>query len=225
MVTDGSGVPGQHRDPGYRWHGPGRKPGNGFTGCNCGGHGDSRCPGGLELHVGCGAPGGRTTATAVAADAAGNASPSSTARSFTVDTIAPLPPTVVTPAEGAVLLVGTPSFSGSAEAGSTVKVWVDDTEAGTVTGGPLRNLESPSVRASRRRCRTRVRAAATDNASNNSPVSAPRSFTVELARGCGCAERSFFLQHGTLVAAALRTLAPAALRDRSTAGGGLAQVL
>ncbi len=62
---------------------------------------------------------------ASAKDAANNAGPASASQPFTVDTTAPAAPVVTSPANGALTNNPNPSFSGTAEAGSTVTVKVD----------------------------------------------------------------------------------------------------
>ncbi|SED02758.1 Ig-like domain (group 3) [Nocardioides exalbidus] len=66
-------------------------------------------------------PGGQHTYTAAATDAAGNTSPDATV-TFTVDTTAPGAPVITSPAAGSVTNDTTPTFSGTAEPGSTVVV-------------------------------------------------------------------------------------------------------
>jgi hypothetical protein len=65
---------------------------------------------------------GSHTVTAIASDAAGNTSAASSGRTFTVDTAAPATPTVSSPLPGSSTSDSTPTFSGTAEAGSTVTV-------------------------------------------------------------------------------------------------------
>src|SRR5258705_7916951 len=61
---------------------------------------------------------GTHMATALARDAAGNASPSSTAVSFTVDTAPPAAPVVVLPANAATIGDNTPAGGGTSQAGA-----------------------------------------------------------------------------------------------------------
>ncbi|WP_224366229.1 adventurous gliding motility protein AgmC [Hyalangium versicolor] len=71
--------------------------------------------------------------SATAADAVGNVSPQSNTNTFTVDTTPPPAPVVVTPANGSTTSDNTPTYSGTAEANSTVTVFVDGTSVGTAT--------------------------------------------------------------------------------------------
>ncbi|RKQ92267.1 Ig-like protein group 3 [Solirubrobacter pauli] len=65
-----------------------------------------------------------------AVDAAGNASPAAS-RSITVDTTAPAPPTFTSPADNALLAVGTVDLRGTAEANATVQLTEGATSAGS----------------------------------------------------------------------------------------------
>ncbi|HEX5754098.1 MAG TPA: Ig-like domain-containing protein [Archangium sp.] len=130
---------------------------------------------------------GAHTAIATVTDRAGNTSVASTARTFTVDTLAPVPPEVVTPAEGAAVVPGELVFSGTAEAGSTVAVSVDGLQVGTATADASGQWSINPVYALAQGRHT-VTATATDAAGHVSPASSGRSFTVEPeAQGCGCA--------------------------------------
>ncbi|WP_146215650.1 Ig-like domain-containing protein [Hoeflea marina] len=65
-----------------------------------------------------------------AADAVGNVSPASSTNSFTVDGAAPQPPVVAAPADGSTANDSTPTFAGTAEANSTVRVYIDGAFSG-----------------------------------------------------------------------------------------------
>ncbi len=115
---------------------------------------------------------------ATATDAAGNVSVSSNTNSFTVDTIPPPAPVVVTPANGSVTSDNTPTYSGTAEPGVTVTVIVDGVSVGTTTataGGtwsftPAAPLaDGPHT----------VKATAMDVAGNTSADSNTNSFIVD----------------------------------------------
>jgi hypothetical protein len=73
---------------------------------------------------------GPHTVKASATDAAGNTSPESNAHPFAVDVTPPEAPVVLTPADGSTLNNNRPTYSGLAEAESTVTVWLDETAAG-----------------------------------------------------------------------------------------------
>ncbi|HEX8933785.1 MAG TPA: Ig-like domain-containing protein, partial [Pseudonocardiaceae bacterium] len=66
---------------------------------------------------------GTHSITATAEDAAGNTSTASTALSMTIDTVAPSAPQITAPANAAVTNDATPTFSGTAEANSTVEIF------------------------------------------------------------------------------------------------------
>ncbi|WP_053066700.1 Ig-like domain repeat protein [Archangium gephyra] len=130
---------------------------------------------------------GAHTAIATVTDRAGNTSVASTARTFTVDTLAPVAPEVVTPAEGTAVQPSGLVFSGSAEAGSTVTVSVDGLQVGKTTADPAGQWSVKPVYALAQGPHT-VTATATDAAGHTSPASSGRSFTVEQeTQGCGCA--------------------------------------
>ncbi|WP_434386353.1 adventurous gliding motility protein AgmC [Melittangium boletus] len=68
---------------------------------------------------------GSHTVKVTARDAAGNVSVDSNTNTFIVDTIAPSAPVVVTPANGSYVTVVRPPITGTAEANSTVTVYID----------------------------------------------------------------------------------------------------
>ncbi|SDT12986.1 Ig-like domain-containing protein [Microlunatus soli] len=115
--------------------------------------------------------------TATQTDPAGNRSDPTTS-SFVVDTVAPATPTITAPADGSVTADDTPDISGTAEPGSTVTVSSDDgTELGTATADDngIWTL-TPDALADGDYTITAV---ATDSAGNDSPTSAPSTFTVD----------------------------------------------
>ncbi|SEK93114.1 Myxococcales GC_trans_RRR domain-containing protein/MYXO-CTERM domain-containing protein [Stigmatella aurantiaca] len=123
-------------------------------------------------------PDGPHTVRATASDAAGNVSPPSNTNNFTVDTAAPAAPVVTTPANNAVINDNTPTYSGTAEQGSTVNVIVDGVPVGTATANASGNwsftptvplLDGPHT----------VSATATDAAGNTSPASNTNTFIVD----------------------------------------------
>ncbi|HYH96383.1 Ig-like domain-containing protein, partial [Hyalangium sp.] len=115
---------------------------------------------------------------ATATDAVGNTGPESNTNTFTVDTAAPAAPVVVTPANGAVTNDNTPTYSGTAEAGSTVTVLVDGTAVGT-TPADATGAWSLSPVAALADGIHMVKATATDAARNTSAESNTNSFTVD----------------------------------------------
>jgi hypothetical protein len=120
---------------------------------------------------------GSHTVRATATDAAGNTSPSSNTNTFIVDTTPPAAPVVNTPANGATVATATPTYTGTAEPGSTVTVIVDGSAIGTATaaGAGNWNLVQPSALALGSHT---VRATATDAVGNTSPSSSTNTFTV-----------------------------------------------
>jgi hypothetical protein len=115
---------------------------------------------------------------ATATDAAGNVSAPSMDVSFTVDTVAPLPPFITSPVAGTTLTRNTPTYSGTAEASSRVQVEVDGLIAGTVTtaanGTWSLNAPSPLTDAAHT-----VRARSTDAVGNVSGNSVTVPFNVD----------------------------------------------
>ncbi|MEW9897177.1 Ig-like domain-containing protein [Chitinivorax sp. PXF-14] len=109
---------------------------------------------------------------ATATDAAGNVSGQSSAYGITIDTTAPNAPTGIN--------VNQPTITGTAEAGSTVTVYVDGVAVGTATadgtGAWSHSLGSPLVDGTHS-----IRATATDAAGNVSGQSTARDITVDTA--------------------------------------------
>jgi MYXO-CTERM domain-containing protein len=121
---------------------------------------------------------GPHSVNATAQDAAGNTSPSSATNTFTVDTMGPAAPVVTTPADGSVTNDSTPAYSGTAEPGSTVTVFVDGVAVGTTTADAAGNWTVTSTTALPEGPHT-VNANAEDALGNTSPSSAPNTFTVD----------------------------------------------
>ena len=121
-------------------------------------------------------PDGSHTFVATATDAAGNVSAPSVTDNFTVDATPPVAPVISTPANGAYIRNSRPTFSGTAETNSTVKVYVDGSlictlaasSAGAWSCVPALSL-GDGTRA--------VTATATDAAQNVGPA-ASSSFTL-----------------------------------------------
>jgi MYXO-CTERM domain-containing protein len=97
---------------------------------------------------------------------------------FTVDATPPPAPVVATPANGARVNTATPAISGTAEAGSTVSVFVDGTFAGTTTADASGNwtFTSPALAEGSHT----VRATARDPVGNISPSSNTNTFFVDV---------------------------------------------
>ncbi|WP_194409760.1 Ig-like domain-containing protein [Microbacterium cremeum] len=121
---------------------------------------------------------GAHTVVATATDAAGNVSPDSNLVNFTIDTVAPEPPVITSPEDGASVGTATPTFVGTAEAGSTVDVIVDGASIGTTTadGSGDWELTAPAPLADGPHT---VVATATDAAGNVSPDSNLVNFTID----------------------------------------------
>ncbi|MBR7743715.1 hypothetical protein KC207_10480 [Phycicoccus sp. BSK3Z-2] len=121
---------------------------------------------------------GEHTVFATATDAAGNVSPDSDTNTFTVDTVAPEAPVVTAPADGSTTADATPTYVGTAEADSTVEVFVDGASIGTTTadGAGDWSIDQPADLAEGEHT---VFATATDAAGNVSPDSDTNTFTVD----------------------------------------------
>ncbi len=115
---------------------------------------------------------------ATATDGAGNTSPESNTNTFTVDTTAPAAPVVVAPADGSTIPINRPTYSGTAEAGSTVTVIVDGTVVGTTTASASGAWSFSSTVGLSNGLHT-VKATATDAVGNTSPESNTNTFTVD----------------------------------------------
>ncbi|WNG16627.1 adventurous gliding motility protein AgmC [Cystobacter fuscus] len=128
-------------------------------------------------------PDGSYTVTATTRDAAGNTSPPSLPSTFTVDTVAPAAPVIVTPRNGAVLSASPAAISGTAEANTTLSlvlttgttsttytVPVDASGNWSLTGPTLPTLGNGSYTAT---------ATTRDAAGNTSPPSTPSTFKID----------------------------------------------
>lgn len=115
-----------------------------------------------------------------ARDQAGNEGPVTTGPTFTIDSIAPTAPVIITPAANAQLDVDrAASVTGVAEPGSTVTVFIDGRAVGMATADengrfsveidPSRLGQGPHV----------AEAEARDAAGNTSPKSAPVDFSIK----------------------------------------------
>ena len=80
------------------------------------------------------------TVKATATDPASNVSGFSNTNTFTVNTVPPVPPVVSTPEKGSFTNNTEPPLTGSAPAGSTVKLYLDGTLVATVTAERLGHL-------------------------------------------------------------------------------------
>jgi hypothetical protein len=115
---------------------------------------------------------------ATATDTVGNTSPTSNTNTFTVDTAPPAAPVVLTPANGSATNDNTPTYSGTAEPGSTVTLIVDGTQVGTTTADGIGTWTfTPAVALTDGP--HSVRATATDTVGNTSPDSNTNTFFVD----------------------------------------------
>jgi hypothetical protein len=124
---------------------------------------------------------GAHTFTVRAVDESGNSSNEIT-RSWTVDTLAPDAPSIDGPADGAAVADSTPTVSGdagSAEAGSTITIYIDGAMSGTTTADPdgSWSYTVPTALADNTFAFT---ATATDAAGNDSAASAPIDVRIDV---------------------------------------------
>ncbi|WP_158617679.1 Ig-like domain-containing protein [Corallococcus sp. CA049B] len=124
-------------------------------------------------------PDGARTVTAQAADSSGNLSPT-TSVGFTVDTTAPVAPVISTPAQNAQLNTATPTFTGTAEAGSTVTVREGTTVLCTTTANAVTGAWSCASGVTLGSGPHTVTATARDAVGNTGPASAGRTFVVDV---------------------------------------------
>jgi hypothetical protein len=134
---------------------------------------------------------GAHTVRVRARDTAGNVTLEPTAHSWEVDTTPPAPPSIRAPAQGQQLLTPQPVFSGTAESGSTVTLFLNGAEVGTVRveEDGAWSLPAPAPIGFGDH---RVRAIATDPVGNLSEATAEVSFSLP-RRGyysLGCAAGS-----------------------------------
>jgi len=122
-------------------------------------------------------------------DAAGN-SGDLTSGSFTVDTVAPRPPTLEIPESGTLVRTLTPRLRGTVEAGCSVTIVLDGSVVGTASGDELApGVWSFTPPGPLEQGLHRVVLQATDEAGNASPPSDQQSFTIQKLRsyyGTGC---------------------------------------
>ncbi len=121
---------------------------------------------------------GSHTVKAHATDAVGNTGPDSSTNTFTVDTTAPAAPVVIAPANGSTTSNNRPTYSGTAEAGSTVTVIVDGAVVGTTTANASGAWSFTPTAALADGSHT-VKARATDAVGNTSADSNTNTFTVD----------------------------------------------
>jgi hypothetical protein len=123
-------------------------------------------------------PDGAHTVKAWATDVAGNTRADSNTNTFTVDTHPPAAPVVMLPAHNSLTNDPTPTYSGTAEANSTVTVFVDSAVIGTVIASTSGNWNLTQSAVLPDGTHT-VKARATDMADNTSTESTTKIFTVD----------------------------------------------
>lgn len=121
---------------------------------------------------------GTHTVMATATDAAGNTSVNSNANRFTVDTLPPPAPVVRSPANGSSTSNSTPTAGGTAEADSTVTVYLDNVSVGTTAADSSGNWLFTPPAALSDGAHT-VKARALDAAGNSSVDSNTNTFVVD----------------------------------------------
>ncbi|SHN17190.1 Concanavalin A-like lectin/glucanases superfamily protein [Chitinophaga sp. CF418] len=119
---------------------------------------------------------GTHTFTATAADATGNTSAPSAGLNITIDSQAPTAPTITT--AQTLTVDNTPTVTGTAEANSTVTIYIDGTAAGTTTANAGGNytFTVPTALSDGTHAFT---ATATDAVGNTSTPSAPLNITID----------------------------------------------
>ena len=134
---------------------------------------------GLSLSV---ADDSTTTFRATATDAAGNTSACSTGATYVEDSSAPTAPTGLSMSPASPANNNSPKVTGTAEAGSTVKVYTTSDCSGTPVTGSASAFGSPGLTVSvSDNTTTTYRATATDAAGNTSACSAGVSYVEDSA--------------------------------------------
>ena len=122
---------------------------------------------------------GSHTAKATSRDAAGNVSVDSNTNTFTVDTVVPAAPVVVAPGNNSYVTTLTPTFTGTAEANSTVSVYIDGVFSGTTTADASGNWSYTPTTPLIGQDAHQVYATSTDAAGNASVESNTNTFIVD----------------------------------------------
>ena len=125
-------------------------------------------------------------------DSFGSTGPLSNVVSFTVDTVPPDAPVIASPTAGELIVSSWPVISGTAEAGTTARVYFDDILGGSVVAGSSGQWSFTPSTALSNGLRV-VKASATDRAGNTSVFSSAISFTslAALFGGPGNPDASF----------------------------------
>lgn len=127
-----------------------------------------------------GLPDGAHTLNVRAKDLAGNVDPTPAAHTWTIDLVPPSTPFVTYPLPGILLRDNTPVYSGTAEANSTVTIYVDNVTIGATTAdaGGHWSMTQPSVLANGPHL---VTVSSTDAAGNVSEKSLPCLIVINTA--------------------------------------------
>jgi len=135
---------------------------------------------------------GLRSAAATETDGFGNTGPLSNVVSFTVDTVAPAVPVITTPVPDSVLNTSWPVIGGTAEAGATVRVYIDDVLVGAAIAS-TNGSWSITVNASLTNGPHSVRAESADIAGNAGTTSSAFNFSTAggLFGGPGTLDASF----------------------------------
>jgi hypothetical protein len=128
---------------------------------------------------------GRHEVSAIARDAAGNLSARSEVHDFTVDTVQPEAPEVLKPEFS--VSTRRPTLSGKAEAGSTVRVWLNAEAMDKTAVADANGNWSVTLTEELGEGPHQVKAQAQDAANNTSPFSADHRFIIQVSHyGWSC---------------------------------------
>jgi len=120
---------------------------------------------------------GSHTVKATAVDSAGNVSGYSNTNTFTIDTNAPNVPVVASPANGSTISIVTPTYSGTADANTKIRIYIDNALADSTTSNASGNWSK--VGGSLNQGSHTVKATAVDSAGNASGYSNTNTFTID----------------------------------------------
>jgi hypothetical protein len=114
-------------------------------------------------------------------DAAGNISPQSDVKTFTLDTIAPAAPIIITPVNGAMSNIFRPQINGTAEPNSIVNIYINEVRVGNVTADGSGNFAFSITTVLSDRYHM-FKATATDQSGNVSPFSNTTLYYLDSTR-------------------------------------------
>jgi hypothetical protein len=149
---------------------------------------------------------GSHTVKARATDSAGNTGADSNTDAFMADTVSPNPPVIASPVNVTTVNDNRPVYSGTAEAGSIVEVFMGENEVGTAAAND-EGVWSVVQKNALHEGVYQVTATATDAVGNKSLPSGANNFRVEVIRmshyGWGCTTTPAFPAIWALLAMAL----------------------